>query len=135
MGKDVSKEEQLAHVAEYYRSFIQSALEPILFNQIEGVDWQVLIGSFLQDQLADLHQLNQAQAIQYLFERKPSQRVKELLRSDQEKEEKLEERRSGLDRRSSEGIDRRSHDEDMAKITEDMSFLFEVDEPSIANQK
>jgi len=124
MGRDVTKEEQLAHVTEYYRSFIQSALEPILFNQIEGVDWQVLIGSFLQDQLADLHQLNQAQAIQYLFERKPSQRVKELLRSDQEKEEKLEERRSGLDRRSSEGIDRRSHDEDMAKITEDMSFLF-----------
>ena len=135
MGKDVSKEEQLAHVTEYYRSFIQSALEPILFNQIEGVDWQVLIGSFLQDQLSDLHQLDQMQAIQYLFERKPSQRVKELLRSDQEKEEKLEERRSGLDRRSSDGIDRRSHDEDMAKITEDMSFLFEVDEPSITNQK
>ena len=101
MSKHVEKEEQIAYVCEYYRSFIQSALEPILFDEINGIDWQVLIGTFIQDQLEDMHHLDEEGIIQYIFERKPSQRVIELLRKNNIDQE---ERRSGFDRR---GGDRR----------------------------
>jgi hypothetical protein len=125
MGRDVTQEKQLEYVTEYFRSFIQSALEPILFNEIKGIDWQVIIGSFLQDQLQDLNQMDEMEAIQYLFSKKPSQRVKDLMRQDRPDDDEPEERRSGTDRRSSDGIDRRSSEEDMAKIYEDNKFLFE----------
>ena len=126
MGRDVTQEKQLEYVTEYFRSFIQSALEPILFNEIKGIDWQVIIGSFLQDQLQDLNKMDEMEAIQYLFSKKPSQRVKDLMRQDRPDDEP-EERRSGVDRRSSDGIDRRRSEEDMVKVYEDNKFLFEED--------
>lgn len=125
MGRDVTQEKQLEYVTEYFRSFIQSALEPILFNEIKGLDWQVLIGTFLQDQLEDLHKKDEMEAIQYIFSRHPSQRVRDLLRREDETDEDQEDRRSGFDRRSSQGRDRRSHEENMAQIYEDNSFLFD----------
>ena len=102
MSKHVEKEEQIAYVCEYYRSFIQSAMEPILFDQIDGVDWQVLIGTFIQDKQTDLYEMTQEDAIQFIFEHKPSMRTKDLLRA--QLQENDEERRTGLDRR---GSDRR----------------------------
>ena len=102
MSSKVPKEEQPSYVCEYYRSFIQSAMEPILFDQIDGIDWQVLIGTFIQDQLHDMHDKNEEDIIQYIFERKPSPRVIELLRRTEAANQ--EERRSGMDRR---GGDRR----------------------------
>lgn len=103
MSRDIRKEDQIAYVSEYYRANIQSALEPILFDEINGTDWQVMIGTFLQDQLEDIHNLEDEEVIQYIFERKPSQRVIELLR--QNNEEPNQERRLGFDRR---GGDRRN---------------------------
>jgi len=100
MPQNIPLEKQPSHVCEYYRSFIQSALEPILFDEINGIDWQVLIGTFIQDQLEDMHHLNEEEIIQYIFERKPSQRVIELLRKNNIEQE--EERRSGFDRRGGE---------------------------------
>ena len=104
MPQNIPLEKQSSHVCEYYRSFIQSALEPILFDEINGIDWQVLIGTFIQDQLEDMHHLDEEGIIQYIFERKPSQRVIELLRKNNIDQE---ERRSGFDRR---GGDRRDAD-------------------------
>ena len=77
-------------------------MEPILFDEINGVDWQVLIGTFIQDQLHDMLEKNEEEIIQYIFERKPSPRVIELLRRTEAANK--EERRSGMDRR---GGDRR----------------------------
>jgi hypothetical protein len=103
MSSKVPKEEQPPYVCEYYRSFIQSAMEPILFDEINGVDWQVLIGTFIQDQLHDMHDKDEEDIIQYIFERKPSQRVIDLLRRTEAANQ--EERRTGMDRR---GGDRRN---------------------------
>ena len=72
-------------------------MEPILFDQIDGIDWQVLIGTFIQDQFHDMHDKNEEDIIQYIFERKPSPRVIELLRRTEAANQ--EERRTGMDRR------------------------------------
>lgn len=106
MSSYIDKEKQISHVCEYYRSFIQSAMEPILFENIEGIDWQILIGTLLQDKLTDLYEMNQEDAIQFIFEHKPSLRVKDLLRSQLGQTEPQDERRCGLDRR---GADRRDN--------------------------
>ena len=128
MGRDVTQEKQLEYVTEYFRSFIQSSLEPILFNEIKGIDWQVIIGSFLQDQLQDLNKMDEMEAIQYLFSKKPSQRVKDLIIQERpDDDDDQENRRSGGDRRSNCGTDRRSSEEDMKKVYEDNAFLFEED--------
>jgi hypothetical protein len=104
MEANIEKEKQISHVCEYYRSFIQSAMEPILFENIEGIDWQILIGTLLQDKLTELYEMNQEDAIQFIFEHKPSIRVKDLLRSQLGENQIKDERRLGLDRR---GSDRR----------------------------
>ena len=104
MSKDIKKEEQINYVCEYYRSFIQSAMEPILFDRIEGIDWQIIVGTFLQDKLTILHEMDQEESIQFIFEHKPSERVRDLLRSQLGSQENTEERRVGFERR---GSDRR----------------------------
>ena len=101
MSKDVPSSEQPKHICEYYRSFIQSAMEPILFDEISGVDWQVLIGAFLQDQLEKMHRMNETAIIHYVIEHKPSDRVTDLLKG-KIKDEDAEDRRAGGDRRDSE---------------------------------
>ena len=104
MSRDIRKEEQISYVCEYYRSYIQSAMEPILFNKIEGIDWQIIVGTFLQDKLTNLYEMDQEAAVQFIFEHKPSERVRELLRNQLGEKDLAEERRAGFDRR---GEDRR----------------------------
>ena len=104
MSKDIRKEEQVSYVCEYYRSYIQSAMEPILFNKIEGIDWQIIVGTLLQDKLTNLYEMDQEAAVQFIFEHKPSERVRELLRNQLGEKDLAEERRAGFDRR---GEDRR----------------------------
>ena len=104
MNESTDNSKQLSQVCEYYRSFIQSAMEPILFNEIKGIDWQVVIGTLLQDKLTELYDMDQEDAIQFIFEHKPSVRVKEILRSQLGENNIENERRSGFDRR---GKDRR----------------------------
>jgi 3-polyprenyl-4-hydroxybenzoate decarboxylase len=101
MQKNILSSEQSKHVCEYYRSWIQSAMEPILFEEISGVDWQVLIGAFLQDQLERMHQMNETATIHYIIEHKPSDRVTDLLKG-KIKDEDAEDRRAGGDRRDTE---------------------------------
>ena len=104
MSRDIRKEEQISCVCEYYRSYIQSAMEPILFNKIEGIDWQIIVGTLLQDKLTNLYEMDQEAAVQFIFEHKPSERVRELLRNQLGEKDLAEERRAGFDRR---GEDRR----------------------------
>ena len=99
MSENIRKEKQVAYVCDYYRSFVQSAMEPILFNKIEGIDWQVLIGTYIETQLSEIYSLNEAEAIQYIFERKPNQRVIDLIRN---RNESSDERRLGFERRGGE---------------------------------
>jgi hypothetical protein len=102
MDKNVDNEEQIKGTCEYYRANIQSAMEPILFDRISGIDWQVLIGTFIQDQLEDMYNMKEVDVIQYIFERKPSVRIRDIITSSRRLNEKEEERRTGFDRRGSE---------------------------------
>lgn len=79
-------------------------MEPILFNKIEGIDWQIILGTLLQDKLTNLYEMDQEAAVQFIFEHKPSERVRELLRNQLGEKDLAEERRAGFDRR---GEDRR----------------------------
>ena len=99
MSENIRKEDQIAYACDYYRSFVQSAMEPILFDKIEGIDWQVLIGTHIETQLSEIYLLNEEDAIQYIFERKPNQRVSDLIRN---RNDSPHERRLGFERRGGE---------------------------------
>ena len=99
MSENIKKEDQIAYACDYYRSFVQSAMEPILFDKIEGIDWQVLVGTYIETQLSEIYSLNEEEAIQYIFERKPDQRVTDLIRN---RNESSDERRLGFERRGGE---------------------------------
>lgn len=99
MSEDIKKEDQIAYACDYYRSFVQSAMEPILFDKIEGIDWQMLLGTHIETQLSEIYSLNENQAIQYIHDRKPNKRVQDLIRNRTYNES---ERRIGLERREGE---------------------------------
>ena len=82
-------------------------MEHVLFNQIKGPDWQVIIGSLLQDIVNDLYSMNEEEAAKFIFERGPSERVTGLLRHGLGVE--AHQIRSGIERR---GQDRRKTEED-----------------------
>ena len=100
MPTKVDPEKQSKFVCEYYRSCLAAAMEPILFEEISDVDWQVLIGAFIQDQLEQMHAMNETATIHYIIEHKPSTRVTDLLKGRIKSEDA--DLRSGGDRRISE---------------------------------